>query len=84
MRTTFVIRVDPLLQETSQVMLGERNHEVHTLALQRAQQALAEGIGLGSPGRCFQDTQPHVAHTPVEVLCEDCIPVMDEEVVAII
>jgi hypothetical protein len=40
--------VDPLLEEASQVMLGKRNHEVHTLAAQRAQQALAKRIRLGT------------------------------------
>jgi hypothetical protein len=76
--------VYPLLEKTSQVMLGERNHEVHTLAAQRAQQALAKRIRLGTQWWGFQDPQPQVAYALVEFLAEDRIAVMDQETIAVV
>ena len=81
MRATFIIMVDPLLEETSQVVLGERNHEVHTLTAQRTQQALAQRIRLGTPWWGFQDPQPQVAYMPVKLLGEDSIAVVDQETI---
>ena len=45
--TTGVIVLTPFVQETPQVMRGDRDHEVQAFPTQRAQEALTQGIGLG-------------------------------------
>ena len=84
MRTTFVIMVDPFLEETLQVMLGERNHEVHTFAAQRAQQALAQRIRLGTQWWGFQDPQSQVTYALVDRLRKDGITVTDQETILMV
>jgi hypothetical protein len=66
------------------VVLGERDQKVQALPLERAQQSLAESIRLGISHAGFEDPQPQVAYTPVELLGEDRIAVMHEEPVRVI
>jgi hypothetical protein len=72
------------VQETPQVVLGERDHEVQAFPPQRAQEPLAERVGLRTPHRCFQDPEPQVPHLLIQRLGEDAVSVMDEEAVAVV
>jgi hypothetical protein len=66
------------------VVFRQGDHKVHTLPPQRAQEPLTEGIGLGTPRRCFQDPETQVPHLLIELLGEDAVPVMDQEAVAVV
>jgi hypothetical protein len=67
MGTAFVVVCSPLVQQTLQVVFGERDQKVQALPPQHAQQALAEGIRLGAAHRGFEHPQPQVAHLLVEL-----------------
>ena len=56
MRTASVIMLHPLLEQTSEVVLGERDHEVQALPPQRAQEPLTQGIRLGTVHWGLEDT----------------------------
>jgi hypothetical protein len=60
MRTPFLVVLNPLFQETPQVVLGERDQKIQAVTPQPAQEPLAKG--LGSPHRCFQDPETQVPH----------------------
>ena len=62
-----MIMPDPCVQQTSQVVLAEGNQEVQALPPQRAQEPLTQGIGLGTPHRCFQDPATQVPHLLIEL-----------------
>jgi hypothetical protein len=79
MRTAVIIMLDPFGYDTSQVVFRQGDHQVHTLPPQRAQEVLTERIGLGTPRRCFQDSETQVPHLLIELLREDAVPVMDQE-----
>ena len=66
------------------MVLGERNQKVQAFPPERAQESLAEGIRLGTPHRGFEDSQPQVAYTLVELLGEDRIAVMNQKTVRVI
>jgi len=74
----------PLVQQISQVVFSQRDHEIQAFPPQRAQQTLTQGIGLGTSHWGFEDLQPQVAYTPVELLGEDRIAVMNQEPVSVI
>jgi hypothetical protein len=81
-RTTFVIIRRPLMQQTAQVVSGQRDHEVQILPPQRADELLTEGIRQGTLRRRFQDPQSEMAHTLVKRLGIDAVLVMNQEAVA--
>ena len=62
----------------------QRNNTVQTFPPQRADEPLAERIGLRSPHWRLEHPQPQVAHTLVELLREDAIAVMDQELVGMV
>jgi hypothetical protein len=64
------------------MVLSERNQKVQVSPPECAQEPLTEGIGLGTPYRGFEDSQPQVAYTLVEILGEDCITVIHQEPIA--
>ena len=64
------------------MVLSERNQKVQVSPPECVQEPLTEGIGLGTPYRGFEDSQPQVAYTLVEILGEDCITVMHQEPIA--
>ena len=64
---TFLVVWHPLVQETPQVVLDERNQKVQALPPQRAQQALAKGTRLGAAPRGFEHPQHQVAQLLVEL-----------------
>ena len=72
----------PLVQQTSQVVLGQRDHEIQIFPPQRADAPLAEGIRQGTLRRRFQDPQSEMAHTLVKRLGIDAVSVMNQEAVA--
>jgi hypothetical protein len=66
-RTTFVIVRRPLVQQTSQVVFGQRDHKIQAFPPQRADEPLAEGIRLGALGWCLEHPETQVAQVLVEV-----------------
>jgi hypothetical protein len=66
------------------VVLGEGDQKVQALPPERAQQSLAESIRLGTSHWSFEGSHSQVAYTPVELLGEDRIAIMDEETVRLI
>ncbi len=68
MRTTGVVVHHPLVQETAQVVLGERNDEIQAFSPECPQQPFTQGIGLGTVGWCFQYPQPQMANPLVQSL----------------
>jgi hypothetical protein len=56
MRTTRVIMWHPLVQETPQVVLGARTHEVQAFPPERAQEPLTQGMRLGTPHWGLEDS----------------------------
>ena len=65
-------------------MLTEWDQKVQALPPQRADEPLAEGIGLGTAHWGFEDPQPQMLHLLVQLLGEDTIPVMDQEPIAVV
>ena len=83
-RTTLIIMWHPLVQETLQVVLGEREQKIQAFPPERTQEPLTEGISLGTSHWGFEYPQPQVACTLVELLGENCIAVMDQEAVYVV
>ena len=55
MGTPFIVVWHPLVQETPQVRLGERDQKIQAFPPQRAHKPLANGVGLRALWRRFQD-----------------------------
>ena len=68
MRASCVIMPYLFLQETAQVVLGERNHEIQAFSPECPQQPFTEGLGLGTVRWRFQHPQPQMANPLVESL----------------
>ena len=83
-RAACVVMLDPLVQQASQVVLCQRDQTVQTLTPQRPKDPFADGVGLWSPGRRFQHSQPQVAYTLIEMLGENSVPVVHQETVAVV
>jgi hypothetical protein len=84
MRAACIVMAHPCMQEATQVGLSERDQKVQALPPERPQQSLTEGIRLGTSHGGFKGSHPQVAYTPVELLREDRIAVMNEEMVRVI
>jgi hypothetical protein len=67
-RAACVIMPYPCRQKTSQVVLGERDHEIQAFSPECPQQPFTEGIGLGTVRWRFQHPQPQMANPLVESL----------------
>ena len=67
-RAACVVMWYPLVQEMPQVGLGERDQKVQAFPLERAQEPLAEGVGLGTPHRSLEYPRPQVAYVLVDLL----------------
>ena len=50
--------------------------KVQTLLPQRAYEPFAEGVGLRTLGRCFQQPQSPMAHLLIELRRENAIPIL--------
>src|SRR5205809_7309760 len=57
---------DPLSKDGAKVALGHRNHEVHTLPTDRADQALTECVGLWNASRRLENHQTHRLKGPID------------------
>src|SRR5437016_13282335 len=79
--TSFVMQ-HPCLYDALQVVLGKRDYKIETFPPQRADEPLAERIGLRGPHRRLEHPQSQVAYVLVKLLREDAIAVMDKEAVA--
>ena len=59
MWAALVVMSDPLLKNSAQVFLVDRNQEIQTLAPDGSDQALAESVRLGRSKRRSQNAQAH-------------------------
>src|SRR5215468_2799427 len=84
MGTAFIVMRHPCVHDASQVMLGEWDHTIQAFPSQRADEPLAERIGLRRPYRRLAHPQPQVADALVELVREDAIAVMDEEAIGMV
>jgi hypothetical protein len=69
----------PGCEQTSHMVFCQKDNEVQAFAPQRANESLAEGIGLRALWWRFHNSEPKMADAPVELLGEDGIAVMEEE-----
>src|SRR5438132_4212865 len=81
--TSFVMQ-HPCLYDALQVVLGKRDYKIETFPPQRADEPLAERIGLRSPHRRLEHLQPQVAYALVKLLREDAIAVMYQKSVGMV
>jgi len=54
-----IVMADPLAKNGAKMALGQRNHEVHTLTPDRADQAFTEGVRLWHASRRLENRQTH-------------------------
>jgi hypothetical protein len=66
------------------VILSQRNEKVQAFPPQRADEPLAERIGLRSPHRRLEHPQPQVAEALVKLLREDAIAIMKQASVGMV
>jgi hypothetical protein len=60
MTTAGIIILHPLLEHTSEVMLGQRDQKVQAFTPKRTHEPLTQGIRLGTAHRGFQDPETQV------------------------
>ena len=70
---------NPLLEDSPQVSLVDRNQEIQTLAADSCYQAFAESVRLGRSERRFQDAQAHRLQSEIQPGGVNAITVMDDE-----
>ncbi len=75
-RATCVVMAYPLREDAPHMVCREGNQVIHAFPPQRADEPLAEGIGLRSPHRRLEHPQPQVVDALVKLLREDAIAVM--------
>src|SRR6516165_9693292 len=78
-RATFVVMAYPLHEAVPHMVCRQGNHVIHTFPPQRADEPLAERIGLRSPHRRLEHPQPQVADALIKLLREEAIAVMQQE-----
>ena len=83
-RAAGIVMRHPGVQQASQVVFCERDHEIQALPPQRADESFAEGIGLRTLGWGFEHREPQMADAVVELGREDAIAVMHEEAIAMV
>jgi hypothetical protein len=64
------------------MVYSQWNHKVQTFPPQRADEPLAEGIGLRALRWRFEDSQAQVTNTLVKLRGENAVPVVQEKTVA--
>jgi hypothetical protein len=74
----------PLRQDSSQVFLAQRNHEIQTLTAYPSHQTFAIGVRLWCSRRSAQHPEPKSLELLVHLCREDRIAVADEEPVGMI
>jgi hypothetical protein len=61
------------------VALVQRNHEIRTLTVNRADQAFAKLVRLRRPHRCLEDRQPHRRNSAIDSLGMNAVVVVDDK-----
>jgi hypothetical protein len=74
----------PFGQQAPQVALSERYQQIQALPPERADEPLAERMGLRTLGRRFEDPEPQVAYALVERLGEKAVAVMQQKAVPMV
>ena len=69
----------PLLENSPQVSLVQRNQEIQTLAADTSDEVFAESVRLGRVERRFQDAQAHRLQGRIEFGGVNVVAVVDEE-----
>src|SRR6516162_236056 len=79
-----VIMRGPLTNNPWEMTFVERNQEIQTFATKAPAQSLAHGVRLGGSHRRPQNSYSQIGETLVDFLCEDAIPIVDQEAVEMI
>jgi len=74
----------PCGQETLHMVRRQRDHKVQAFPPQRADEPLAEGMGLGTLRWCFEDSQAQATDMVVKLRGDNAVPIMQEETVSVI
>ena len=69
----------PLVENSPQVSLVQRNQEIQTLAADTSDEAFAKSVRLGRVERRFQDAQAHRLQGRIELRGVNRVAVVDEE-----
>ena len=72
---------NPLLQDPSQVVLVQRDHEVQAFSAECAAEALAYRVCLGRTHRRSQNSHSEFRHGLVRFRGEDAVPVVDHKTI---
>jgi hypothetical protein len=72
---------NPLLEDSAQVSLVDRNQEIQTLAADSSYQTFAESVRLGRSERSFQDAQAHRLQSRIQLGGVNAVAVVQEEAV---
>src|SRR4030095_13986649 len=71
-----VVMRSPISKDGTQVRFGHRNEPVQTLSPNRADRALADGVGHGAAYRCLEDLEAEPFDLLIQVLREDAGPML--------
>jgi hypothetical protein len=82
--TASIIVCGPRVQQTSQVVFGQRDDEIQAFPPQRTDEPLAEGIRLRTLGWGFQHPKSQVAYAVVRQCREDRVSVVDKETIGVV
>src|SRR5215510_13478008 len=81
-RAACIIMGNPSVQQVAQVAYSEWDETIEALLPERAQEPLAQRIGLRTPHRGLEHPEPEVPYALVELLRENAVAVVDEEAIA--
>lgn len=84
MRSRLVVAADPAAEDAVQMVLRQRNQPVEALPADRADQPLAERIGLGRPDWRLEHTQADAVDHAIQLAREDAVAVVEEEAGAVV
>src|SRR3954467_5230021 len=68
----------PLGKHASHVLLAQRNHKIETLASDRADQPLTEGVSLWRPHRRLEDHESHRRNRAINTLRVNAIVIIHD------
>ena len=74
----------PFSQNSSQMFLAERNHEIQALAPHRSNQSFTVRIGLRCSRRGSQRLQAETLNGFIHLLREDAVAIMDQEAIVVV
>ena len=74
----------PLTNSPLEMTFVERNQEIQTFATKAPAHSLAHGVRLGGSHWRPQNSYSQIGETLVDFLCEDAIPIVDQEAVEMI